>query len=153
MAASCLGRGEPARRFEHLLGLTLAIYNHGLRSWMSRGDPDEGEKIFKIMGEEWKKLYNEDEGRLAARGISAELRKFALDACAALAQFLKDEGDEDSGRLYKFSFKAKPLPAKRAAPGSAQPPDPKRAKVGCAVPPMPPALLKKRVQFELQVRR
>ena len=83
----------PGRQFEHLLGLTLAISNHGVESWIMRGDPHNGAVLFKTLGELWERqLGASNEGRRRTKtsaGISPELRKFAIRACSGLQSYLK----------------------------------------------------------------
>ena len=79
--------------FEHLLGLTLAITNHGIHSFCLRGDPDFGNSMFSTMARAWKGLFTKPEASL---GVSAELRESAMSACDGLQEFLKSMRGEGS---------------------------------------------------------
>ena len=104
-------------RFEHLLGLTLAIVNHGVASWLERGDPDNGKRIFLEIGKEWRKILALPEERLAAEGISAAHREFASKSNDSLQRYLKASREHHGpyANTFTFNFIAKP----RAKPSDA----------------------------------
>ena len=64
--ANPLGYLSTRWAFEHLLGLTLAITNHGVGAWLDRGDAENGQLLFDTMAGAWKKLFAIPEAVLAA---------------------------------------------------------------------------------------
>jgi len=117
-------------QFEHLLGLTLAIYNQGLRTWLLRGDAELGRWVFKTLGEAWRTMFKLSEEMLVSEGISKELREFAMKYCESTRKYLKSYASKDwqdcCANVYAFNFivksRAKPTsndvqPAKRAKKG------------------------------------
>ena len=100
---------SPGRRFEHLVGLVLAMANHGLRSFVLRSDPDPDQQIFTVMGDALKKLFKKE----MIDGISPELRQFGLDFCGQLQSVLKSYGGRDwaGTGATKFSFNYGVAPA------------------------------------------
>ena len=52
-------------KFLHLLGWTLAAYNHGLEALLYRGDPDRNRSLFKAAADEWKVLFEKTETMLS----------------------------------------------------------------------------------------
>jgi len=79
-------------RFEHLLGLTLAILTHELYSWLSRGDEDFGAYLFKIMSEQWKEMFKMDEDELARRRISKPLKEYVDSSPLCRSPAQNDQG-------------------------------------------------------------
>ena len=120
-------------RFQHLLGLTLAIFNHGVESWIVRGDPSFGRTLFKVMGDEWKKLLQKPEATLVAAGISLELRGFAIESgCMNLQKYLKSFDSKKwagtGANVYSFNFMAKPRVKRSDAPTTSTATSKKRAR-------------------------
>jgi hypothetical protein len=91
-------------KFNHLLGLTLAIRNQECSSWFERGDPELGKAIFKAVGDEWRKLFALPEASLAKEGISPELRKFAIDYNEGLRKFLSKAKQNFGPYATNFTF-------------------------------------------------
>ena len=60
-------------KFEHLLGWTVAAYNHGLEALLYRGDPDRNRALFKAAADEWKVLFEKTENN-AIPDVSEALR-------------------------------------------------------------------------------
>jgi hypothetical protein len=126
-------------RFHHLLGLILAISNHGLRSWILRGDKDLGEQVFRLVGNAWKKMFALPADTLASAGINAELRKLAVDWCEETRKYLRSFGGKDwegtFANVFTFSYIVKPRAKRPAAPAaSAGAAASKRRKQGTPAP-------------------
>ena len=90
-------------RFQHLLGVCLAILNHGAQYWLERGDPGLGNEIISSIGNEWKKLFAAPESALAAEGIDAELRQTAIDLCEGLRKYLSRAQEHFGPYANKFT--------------------------------------------------
>ena len=99
-----LAIGAVGPRFEHLLGLALATVNHGVGSWLERGDPHNGKVHFDAIGGAWKKLLAKPEADLAAEGINAELRTFAIKWCETLKRYLKESKKHHGPYANTFTF-------------------------------------------------
>ena len=116
-------RGGVGPLFHHLLGCTLAVSNNGVRSWIMRGEKDLGDQVFKLLGTAWKKVFALPEDTLAAVGISAALRKLAIDACEGLRKYLRSFGSKDYegtyANVFTFSYIVKPRAKRPAAPAAA----------------------------------
>lgn len=102
------------KRFEHLLGFTMAVSSHGLDSFLMRGDPDTGRYIFKAVADDWKKLFD----RNIEDFVSDEMRKLAITWCEALQKMLKSARKEhgEYATNYLFNFIRIPRPKKMATP-------------------------------------
>lgn len=107
----------PKQLFEHCLGLTFAIMNHGVESYIQRGDPDVGEQVFRLLATKWRTLFVMTDEML---GIPAELRKLAINACDGLQKYLKSESNAgrgffQSGHVFKFVNWGKPAKKRPAS--------------------------------------
>ena len=91
-------------RFEHLLGLTIATVNHGVRAWLERGDPHNGKVHFDAIANAWKKIFAKSEADLVAEGVSTELRAFAIKWCETLQRYLKDSKKHNGPYANTFAF-------------------------------------------------
>lgn len=114
------------RQFDHLLGLTLAVSNHGVESWIVRGDPHNGKVFFKALGDLWKKQLGKDnDQKLADAGVSAEVRQFAIETCEGLQGYLKSFGDKKwagtGANEYEFHFMAKRRAPRKPKPAAGDP--------------------------------
>ena len=110
-------------RFEHLIGLTCATVNHGVSSWLDRGDPHNGKIHFNAIGNAWKKLLAKPAVDLVAEGISTELRAFAITWCEALQRYLKNSKKHHGpyANAFTFNFMVKTRkPSASAAASSAK---------------------------------
>ena len=125
--ANPLGYLSTRWAFEHLLGLTLAITNHGVGAWLDRGDAENGQLLFDTMAGAWKKLFAIPEAVLAAEGISPELRAFAIKWCKGLQALLKESRKHYGpyANSFRFNFIVTPR-AKRSAGDAAAPKSAKR---------------------------
>lgn len=101
---------SPGRRFEHLLGLVLALANHGLRSFVLRSDPYHDQAIFTALGGALKKLFKQE----SIQSISPELRQWGLEYCGNLQDLLKSYGGKDwqgtGATKFAFNFGTAPAP-------------------------------------------
>eukprot|EP01043_Picozoa_sp_COSAG02_P073733 COSAG02_NODE_14459_length_1269_cov_1.141880_2_plen_341_part_01 len=109
-ANDAFNTNTPKQLFEHCLGLTFAIMNHGIESYIQRGDPDVGEQVFRLLATKWRTLFVMTDEML---GISVELRKLAINACDGLEKYLKSvsnagRGFFQSGQVFKFVNWGKP---------------------------------------------
>ena len=137
-ANAALAKQVLTARFHHLLGLTLAISRHGLESWIMRGDKEFGDQVFRLLGNAWKKLFALPAGTLANAGISAELRKFAIDVCEGTRKYLRSYGHKDwrgtYANVFTFSYIVKPRAKRRTGPTVSAGAAPKRQKQGTPAP-------------------
>ena len=108
--------GSVLARFQHLLGLTLAISNHGVGSWLERGDEQTGKKIFKALGDAWKRIFDYPGETV----MSAPMRKFATDACEMLQRMLKASRRNHGpyAAIYSFNYMVQKRAAKPDAPAA-----------------------------------
>jgi hypothetical protein len=58
--------------------------DHGVTSWLERGDPHNGKVHFNAINGALKKLLAKPKAELAAKGITAELRTFTIHSTARL---------------------------------------------------------------------
>ena len=89
-------------KFEHLLGWTVAAYNHGLEALLYRGDPDRNRALFKAAADEWKVLFEKTENN-AIPDISEALRKYAIMFCDFFQKLLK-QAKKEYGDHAKYTF-------------------------------------------------
>ena len=78
---------SPGRRFQHLLGLVLAIDNHHLDSFVTRSwdPPAYDQAIFTDLGDALADLFNiDDDSGGEIEGVSLELREWCIDCCRHL---------------------------------------------------------------------
>lgn len=127
------GHSFSPRRFEHLLGLTLALSNHGVESWLQRGDPHNVRVIFKSLGDGWKPLLSpgasSQKEKVLAAGVSTELHQFAIEACEALQRQLASDRE---GKI-SFNFIAKPRAPRQPREPKATPAVPAATIIDAAV--------------------
>ncbi|KAL7545468.1 hypothetical protein ACHAWF_008819 [Thalassiosira exigua] len=84
------------KRIEHLLGLTFAIGNHGLRPFLERGDPDSGRWIFGEIAKQWKKFFDHN--------INDPIRQVAMVYCDAVQKMLKNAQKDYGDYVTKYNF-------------------------------------------------
>ena len=119
LAAACddiMAFHSKAAKFEHLLGWTIAVRQHGIGALLERGEPDRNRVIFKYIAEEFKKIFKLD--NTATLGISDGLKDFAKDWCGNLQKMLK-RVKKDYGEYaenYTFNYIYKPRAKKAPAP-------------------------------------
>ena len=81
-----LSFSDRQERIECLLGLTIAVCNHGMHDFFNRFDPDHGRLLFKIVTDEWKKFTDGDRNRY---NLSNDVEKFALMWSKNMQKMLK----------------------------------------------------------------
>lgn len=114
-----------AIQFEHGVGLVQALANHGLHSWIERSEPDDGQRDLNRLGKLLEGVFKVPEAKMAALGISPELRKIGIYACERLKQHL----DRESHGCYHSGFKFKYIVVPRTSKGE------KAASASTATPP------------------
>jgi hypothetical protein len=93
-----------AEKFEHLLGWTGAVANHGIDALLQRGDPTRNKPLFKSAADEWKKVFEKTDGN-AVVGVSDAQRTFAIQMCESFQRMLKDAKKEyELDTNYTFNF-------------------------------------------------
>ena len=104
-----------AAKFEHLVGWTIAVYQHGIGAMLERGDPDRNRALFKYVAEQFKKIFKLD--NTAALGIDDRLKDYAKVWCGNLQKMLKrvkkDYGEYTENYTFNYIYKPR---AKKAAP-------------------------------------
>jgi len=106
-------------KFEHLLGWTAASTNHGLHALLYRGDSDRNRSLFKVAGDEWKKIFHKTANNAVA-GINNALRKFAIWMCESFQELLTD-AKKEYGDCAKYTFNFIKKPRAKKGPADALP--------------------------------
>jgi len=127
---------HPPEVFDHLLGLTIAISEHGLQTWIIRNQEQFlGQALFDAIAKKWKKFFAMETDKLVTLGGSTEALEFARRYCTSLQAYLRSYGQkswkEAGATAYKFNFVTIPRKKKRAAdsePSSTNESTPKKAK-------------------------
>ena len=95
--------------------------NHGVTSWLERGDPHDGKVHFNAISGALKKLLAKPKAELAAKGVTAELRTFMIQNCEALQRYLKEARSTQApyANNFKFEFMVKSRAPSSTAASSA----------------------------------